>query len=101
VTAAETREGAQSSVRLTRVVVFVSDDTEIDYVLPAGVALIAAVEDLIPRINEVLRHKGRAVLDAEQTYQLCRADSRPLDPQQSLDEAGVFDGDAGQPDVVG
>jgi type VII secretion integral membrane protein EccD len=94
VTAAETREGAQSSVRLTRVVVFVSGDTEIDYVLPAGVALIAAVEDLIPRINEVLRHKGRAVLDAEQTYQLCRADSRPLDPQQSLDEAGVFDGDA-------
>ena len=93
-TAAEAREGAQSSVRLTRVVVFVSDDTEIDYVLPAGVALIAAVEDLIPRINERLRHKGRAVLDAEQTYQLCRADSRPLDPQQSLDEAGVLDGDA-------
>ena len=47
-TAAETRQGAQSAVRLTRVVVFVSDDTEIDYVLPAGVALIAAVEDLIP-----------------------------------------------------
>jgi hypothetical protein len=43
VTAAEAREGVQSSVRLTRVVVFVSDDTEIDYVLPAGVALIAAV----------------------------------------------------------
>ena len=93
-TTAETREATQSSVRLTRVVVFVSDDTEIDYALPAGVALIAAVEDLIPRINERLRHKGRAVLDAEQTYQLCGADSRPLDPQQSLDEAGVFDGDA-------
>ena len=84
----------RSVVQLTRVVLFVSDDTEIDYVLPSGVALIAAVEDLIPGINERLRHKGRALLEADQTYQLCRADARPLDPQKSLDEAGVLDGDA-------
>ncbi|KMV22067.1 type VII secretion integral membrane protein EccD [Mycobacterium heckeshornense] len=83
-----------AGVRLTRVAVFVGDDTEIDYVLPAGVALIAVVEDLISRINELLRHKGRPLLDADKTYRLCRADARPLDPQKSLDESGVLDGDA-------
>jgi type VII secretion integral membrane protein EccD len=87
-------QSTQTAVRLTRVVLFVSDDTEIDYVLPSGVALIAAVEDLIPWINERLRHKGRALLPADQIYQLCRADARALDPQKSLDEAGVLDGDA-------
>ncbi|TXI57986.1 type VII secretion integral membrane protein EccD [Mycolicibacter arupensis] len=81
-------------VSLTRVVLFVSDDTEIDYVLPSGAALIAVIEDLIPRVNIRLRQKGREVLSAEGGYQLCRADARPLDPEKSLDEAGVVDGDA-------
>jgi type VII secretion integral membrane protein EccD len=84
----------QAPARLTRVVLFVGANTEIDYVLAAEVPLIAIVEDLIPRINHRLRRLRRPQLDTGKTYQLCWADSRPLDPQKSLDESGVVDGDA-------
>ncbi|KWX20469.1 hypothetical protein AFM11_30305 [Mycolicibacterium wolinskyi] len=84
----------QATPRLTRVVLFVGAETETDYVLAAEVPLIAIVEDLIPRINQRLRRLRRAELDPGQTYRLCWADSRPLDPQKSLDESGVADGDA-------
>lgn len=84
----------QGPARLTRVVLFVGANTETDYVLAAEVPLIAIVEDLIPRINRRLRRLRRPELDTGQTYQLCWADSRPLDPQRSLDESGVADGDA-------
>ena len=92
--------GTRSSSRrrrlcgLTRVALLVADDTEIDYALPAGVALIAVTEDLIPRINDLLRRRGRPPLDPKATYQLCGADAQPLNPQRTLDESGVFDGDA-------
>jgi type VII secretion integral membrane protein EccD len=79
---------------LCKVALLVGDDTEIDYALPAGVALIAITEDLVPRINDILRRRARPQLDETSTYQLCRADARPLDPQRSLDESGVTDGDA-------
>jgi type VII secretion integral membrane protein EccD len=82
-----------TALELCRVALLVGDDMEIDYVLPAGVALIAVTEDLIPRINEILRRRGRAELDAKRTYRLCRADARPLDPQRSLTECGVLDGE--------
>jgi type VII secretion integral membrane protein EccD len=85
---------AAAALRLCKVALLVGDDTEIDYVLPAGVALIAVTEDLVPRINDILRRRGRSQLDETSTYQLCRADARPLDPQRSLDESGVMDGDA-------
>jgi type VII secretion integral membrane protein EccD len=84
---------AVSPVQLCRVALLVGADTEIDYTLPAGVPLIAVTEDLIPQVNEQLRRRGRAVLDTDRTYQLCRADGQVLDPQRSLDESGVLDGD--------
>ncbi|WP_454561752.1 type VII secretion integral membrane protein EccD [Mycobacterium haemophilum] len=88
------RQSGPTALRLCKVALLVGDDTEIDYMLPAGVALIAVTEDLVPRINEVLRRRGRPPLDETSTYQLCRADARPLDPQRCLDESGVMDGDA-------
>lgn len=78
---------------LCRVALLVGEDFEIDYSLPAGVALIAVTEDLVARVNEVLRDRGRTLLDAEQSYRLCRADAQPLDPQKTLDECGVLDGE--------
>lgn len=84
---------AATALRLCKVALLVGDDTEIDYALPAGVALIAVTDDLVPRINDILRRRERPPLDETGTYQLCRADARPLDPQRSLDESGVMDGD--------
>lgn len=78
---------------LCRVALLVGRDFEIDYSLPAGVPLIAVTEDLVARVNEVLRERGRALLDPEQSYRLCRADARPLDPQKTLDECAVLDGE--------
>lgn len=78
---------------LCRVALLVGEDFEIDYSLPAGVALIAVTEDLVARVNEVLRERGRTLLDPEQSYRLCRADAQPLDPQRTLDECGVLDGE--------
>lgn len=78
---------------LCRVALLVGEDFEIDYSLPAGVALIAVTEDLVARVNEVLTERGRTPLDAEQSYRLCRADAQPLDPQKTLDECGVLDGE--------
>lgn len=78
---------------LCRVALLVGEDFEIDYSLPAGVALIAVTEDLVARVNEVLRERGRTLLDPEQSYRLCRADAQPLDPQKTLDECGVLDGE--------
>ena len=91
--AAASTSAAVSLVQLCRVALLVGQDTEIDYTLPAGVPLIAVTEDLVPRINEQLRRRGRPLLDAAGTYQLCRPDGRALDPQRSLDESGVLDGD--------
>lgn len=87
-------QSGPTTLRLCKVALLVGDDTEIDYTLPAGVALIAVTEDLVPRINDMLHRRGRPALDEGSTYQLCRADARPLDPQRSLDESGVKDGDA-------
>lgn len=78
---------------LCRVALLVGENTQIDYSLPAGVALIAVTEDLVARVNDVLGERGRTPLDAEQTYRLCRADARPLNPQKTLDECGVLDGE--------
>lgn len=78
---------------LCRVALLVGEDFEIDYSLPAGVALIAVTEDLVARVNEVLAERGRTQLDSEQSYRLCRADAQPLDPQKTLDECGVLDGE--------
>ncbi len=78
---------------LCRIALLVGQDFEIDYSLPAGVALIAVTEDLVARVNDVLEQRGHSLLDAEQTYRLCRADARPLDPQKTLDECGVLDGE--------
>lgn len=91
---AEHQQSGPTALRLCKVALLVGDDTEIDYALPAAVALIAVTEDLVPRINDMLRRRGRGQLDETRTYQLCRADARPLDPQRSLDESGVMDGDA-------
>lgn len=92
-TAAKHQQSGPTALRLCKVALLVGDDTEIDYALPAGVALIAVTEDLVPRINDILRRRGRPPLGETSTYQLCRADARPLDPQRSLDESGVLDGD--------
>ena len=59
--------GAVPAVQLCRVALLVGEDTEIDYTLPAGVPLIAVTEDLIPRINEQLRRRGRVLLDTSRT----------------------------------
>ena len=59
---------------LCRVALLVGEDFEVDYSLPAGVALIAVTEDLVARVNEVLRERGRDLLDPEQSYRLCRGD---------------------------
>ena len=79
--------------RLCKIALLVGEQTLIDYVLPAGVALIAVTEDLVPRVNEILRTRGAAMLDDTAAYQLCRADATPLDPQRCLDDSGVVDGD--------
>ena len=78
---------------LTRVVIFVGDDTEMDFVLPAKVALVVIVEDLIDSINKKLRRRRQPTLKLGPTYRLCRADTQPLNPEHTLDEAGVLDGD--------
>lgn len=93
-TAAKDYQSGPTALRLCKVALLVGDDTEIDYALPAGAALIGVIEDLVPRINDILRRRGRPQLDETSTYQLCRADARPLDPQRSLDESDVMDGDA-------
>ncbi|MGV7254564.1 type VII secretion integral membrane protein EccD [Mycobacterium kansasii] len=90
---AQQESTAAPTLQLCQVALLVGDDIEIDYTMPAGVALIAVVEDLIPRVNDILRKRGRRELDEMSTYQLCRADARPMDPQKSLDECGVLDGD--------
>lgn len=90
---AATEHKRPSGPRLCRVALLVGQDTLIDYALPAAVALIAVVEDLIPRVNEILRSRNVAALDDALTYHLCRSDARPLDAQMSLDDAGVLDGD--------
>lgn len=92
-TAPEAAHPAPEVLRLCQVAVLVGDDTEIDMSVPAGVPLIAVTEDLIPQINDELRRRGRAMLDTKRTYQLCRANARPLDPQRTLDECRVLDGD--------
>jgi len=79
--------------QLCKVALLVGKDTMIDYALPAGVALIAVIEDLIPRIDEILRKRGLPALDDAVTYQLCRADATPLDLQRCLDDLHVYDGD--------
>jgi type VII secretion integral membrane protein EccD len=79
---------------LTRVVVFVGDGTEMDFVLPAKVQLIVIVEDLLDSINKKLTRRRQPTLELGPTYLLCRADTQPLNPQHTLDEAGVLDGDA-------
>lgn len=78
---------------LCRVALFVGENTEIDYTVPAQVPLIAVIEDLLSRVNTVLEQRGRAPLDSERSYQLCWPDGRPLDPQKTLAEHAVFDGD--------
>ncbi|KEP38791.1 type VII secretion integral membrane protein EccD [Mycobacterium kansasii] len=83
---------AARAPRLCKIALLVGDGIFIDYALPAGVALIAVIEDLIPRVNKVLEKRGLALLDETVTYQLCRADATPLDPQRSLDDSQVFDG---------
>lgn len=92
-TTANSAQQAPEVPRLCKVHLLVGDDTLIDYVLPAGVALIAVIEDLIPRVNAILKDRGRAPLDDTLTFQLCRADATPLDPQRSLDDSRVYDGD--------
>jgi type VII secretion integral membrane protein EccD len=69
-------------------------DTLTDYVLPAGVPLIAVIEDSVANANKVLDERGCEPLDEKATYHLCRADGVPLDPQQSLDEQGVLNGES-------
>lgn len=91
--AADVQQGRTSAPRLCRVALLVGEDTLIDYVLPAGVALIAVIEDVVPRVNDILRSREVSTLDDTASYQLCRSDARPLDPQVSLDDAGVVDGD--------
>ena len=51
---------------------------------PADRALIAVIEDLVARVNRLLRERGRDCRP-EQSYRLCRA-IKPLDPQKTLDE---------------
>lgn len=79
--------------RLGKVSLLVGDETLIDYVLPAGVALIAVIEDLLPRVNAILRKRSAPELDDKLTYRLCRTDATPLDVQRSLDDNGVLDGE--------
>jgi type VII secretion integral membrane protein EccD len=79
--------------RLCKIALLVGEDTLIDYALPAGVASIAVIEDLIPRVNGILRKRGAATLDETVVYHLCRADATRLDPQRSLDDSRVYDGD--------
>ncbi|MGH3969109.1 MAG: type VII secretion integral membrane protein EccD, partial [Mycobacterium sp.] len=83
---------APEAPRLCKVALLVGDNTLIDYALPAGVAVIAVIEDLIPRVNEILCKRGQSELDDRLTYQLCRSDATPLDVQRSLDDSGVYDG---------
>jgi type VII secretion integral membrane protein EccD len=92
-TTANSVQQASEVPRLCKVHLLVGDDTLIDYVLPARVALIAVIEDLIPRVNAILNDRGRPLLDDTLTYQLCRADATPLDSQRSLDDSRVYDGD--------
>jgi type VII secretion integral membrane protein EccD len=79
--------------RLGKVSLLVGDEALIDYVLPAGVALIAVIEDLLPRVNDILKKRGVPELDDKLTYRLCRTDATPLDVQRSLDDSGIVDGE--------
>ena len=58
--ATDVQQVRSSAPRLCRVALLVGEDTLIDYALPAGVALIAVIEDLIPtwgvRVSEVPGH---------------------------------------------
>lgn len=92
-TTTESTSPQPATPALCRVGLLFGDDCEKDFSLPASVALVAVTEDLVARVNDVLREKNRPLLNAEQTYRLCRADARPLDPHKTLDECGVLDGE--------
>ena len=92
-TTASTDQHLAEVPRLGKVSLLVGDETLIDYVLPAGVALIAVIEDLLLRVNDILRKRGVPELDDKLTYRLCRTDATPLDVQRSLDDSGIVDGE--------
>ena len=92
-TTAGPAEQVGEAPRLGKVSLLVGDETLIDYVLPAGVALIAVIEDLLPRVNDILKKRGVPELDDKLTYRLCRTDATPLDVQRSLDDSGIVDGE--------
>lgn len=65
--AASTDEQASSPVAdpapLTRVVVFVGDGTEMDFVLPAKVQVMVIVEDLLDSVNQKLKRRRQPQLE--------------------------------------
>ncbi|MBO0878830.1 MAG: type VII secretion integral membrane protein EccD [Mycobacterium sp.] len=89
-------EPSSTEPRLCRVSV-IGGDTQVDVALPAAVPVanfipevVALVASRNPNLSE--RDDGDAALRAEH-WSLSRLGHEPIDPQRSLTEADVFDGD--------
>lgn len=80
---------------LSRVSVLIGD-LLLDVGLPAGVSVSAVVNDVIELANDRLRARGTSAEECdstEGTWTFARVGGPPIAPDQSLAEAGVFDGD--------
>lgn len=103
--AAEAPE-ALLEVSMTRVAVFVGDDTptdeeldepsgvEFDYALQSTRELVAVTEDLLGDIAKELQRRRLPGFKPRTTYVLCGKDGRPLDVQKNLNQHGIEDGDS-------
>lgn len=93
-------------VSMTRVAVFIGDDTtsddefdepsgvEFDYALRSSLELVAVVEDLKGEIAKELHRRRLPGFKPRTTYVLCGDSGKPLDLQKTLDQQGIADGDS-------
>ena len=86
-------ESEQELSRLTLVV----GELNLDVGLPANVSIAAYINDVIDIANEqiAVRKPSSDVVfdDSEGKWTLARLGGDPIDPQRSLTEAGIYDGD--------
>lgn len=66
----------------------------VSQVYPASVPVEVFIDDIVDLLDEDLRRRGAAALDAGSAYELHRANGMRLDISKTLDELGIEDGDA-------
>ncbi len=86
---------SQSEPELSRLTLLVAT-ISLDVGLPAHVPIAAFIDDVIDIANEQLAARAPAVevrFDTADGWTLAPLGREPIDPQRSLDQAGVYDGD--------